>query len=180
MTFRPKFRLVSVFACSAFLAACAGGDVQYEYPDTSGKKRAGSFYENDDPLFGEDGINIFGGDDNSAENNNGSGNGIGVNSFLWRASLDTISFLPLASADPFGGVIITDWHIDPNIPNERVKLQIYILDRQLRSDGLRVTMFREALVEGQWVSQSISSRTIRSIEDSILARARELRIQSSA
>src|SRR3546814_14681663 len=75
----------------------------------------------------------------------GTGGGIGGNSFLWRASLDTLSFLPVTSADPFGGVILTDWYSVPQTPNERFKLNVYILDRQLRADGIRVAVFRQTL-----------------------------------
>ena len=77
--------------------------------------------------------------------------GIGVNAFLWRGALDTISFMPLASADPFGGVIITDWYTPPGTSGERFKATIYILSRDLRSDGLRVNIYRQVLQNGQWV-----------------------------
>jgi hypothetical protein len=77
----------------------------------------------------------------------GSEEGIGVNSFLWRASLDTLNFMPLASADPFGGVIITDWYSDPTTPNERFKATVYILDTRLRADALNVSIFRQTQVE---------------------------------
>jgi hypothetical protein len=87
--------------------------------------------------------------------------------------------LPLVSADPFGGVIITDWYVAPETPGERVKVQIYILDRQLRSDGLRVAVFRERFTDNRWIADKVSARTVETIEDSILSRARELRVQSS-
>ena len=102
--------------------------------------------------------------------------GIAVNSYLWRASLDTMSFMPLSSADPFGGVIITDWYTPPETPNERVKVNIYILDRQLRADGLRISVFRQARDGGSWQQASVDPQTIRDIENAILRRARELRI----
>lgn len=101
---------------------------------------------------------------------------LGVNSHLWRASLDTISFMPLASADPFGGVIITDWFSPPQSPQERLKINIFILDRQLRSDGLKVSIFRqEKDASGQWIDQSIDPQTIRDLENAILSRARHYR-----
>ena len=68
---------------------------------------------------------------------------LGVNSYLWHASLDTLAFMPLQSADPFGGVIITDWYSAPENPNERMKVTIYILDRRLRADGLKIAVFRQ-------------------------------------
>jgi hypothetical protein len=103
---------------------------------------------------------------------------LGVNTHLWRASLDTISFMPLASADPFGGVIITDWYSPPQSPRERLKINIYILDRQLRSDGLKVSVFRqEQNNSGQWSDQSIDPQTVRDLENAILSRARHYRTE---
>ena len=173
----PRRSLLAVPLTMLVLSACSSTDPEYAYPDDSGNK-GGDFYAKDSPgLLGPDGLTLFGGDKKG--NQGGGGSGIAVNSFLWRASLDTVSYLPLASADPFGGVIITDWHSSAEAPNERVKMQIYILDRQLRSDGLRVSVFREQLVDGQWRAAPVNDRTVRSIEDSILTRARELRIQSN-
>ena len=104
------------------------------------------------------------------------GHGISVNSFLWRASLDTISFLPLSSADPFGGVIITDWYSPPETPRERIKLNVYILTRDLRADGLRVSVFRQTRTNQIWKEATVEPKTVRDIENAILKRARELRI----
>jgi hypothetical protein len=115
---------------------------------------------------------LFGGDNQSL----GSGGGIAVNSYLWRASLDTMSFMPLSSADPFGGVIITDWYTPPESPNERLKVNVYILDRQLRADGLRISVFRQARKGGTWQQARVDPQTVRDIENAILRRARELRI----
>jgi len=114
---------------------------------------------------------LFGGD-----NSSGAGRGISVNSFLWRASLDTISFLPLSSADPFGGVIITDWYSPPETPRERIKLNVYILTRDLRADGLRVSVFRQTRTNQIWKEATVEPKTVRDIENAILKRARELRI----
>ena len=106
-----------------------------------------------------------------------SGPKLGVNSYLWRASLDTISFMPLKSADPFGGVIITDWYADPKTPGERFKLTVYILDTNLRADGVRVTAFRQtANGRGGWSDAAVNPRIAPSLENAILLRARELRI----
>ncbi|MBR9825006.1 MAG: DUF3576 domain-containing protein [Alphaproteobacteria bacterium] len=103
--------------------------------------------------------------------------GIGVNSFLWRASLDTINFMPLAEVDPFGGVIITDWYANPQMTNERFKLTVYILDTRLRADALAVNVFRQVREEnGGWIDAPSSSSTAYEIETAILTRARQLRI----
>ncbi len=101
---------------------------------------------------------------------------LGVNSFLWHASLDTMSFMPLASADPFGGVIITDWYVAPTAPDERLKVTIYISDRTLRADGLKVVVFRQTRNGAAWSDAAPSPDTAHRLEDSILTRARELRL----
>jgi hypothetical protein len=103
-----------------------------------------------------------------------------VNAYLWRASLDTLSFMPLASADPFGGVVITDWYQPPSAPGERFKVTAYIMGRQLRTDALRVTVFRQVEQGGQWADSPVSANMATDMEDKVLARARELRSQASA
>lgn len=101
--------------------------------------------------------------------------GIGVNSYLWRAALDTMAFMPISSADPFGGVIITDWYSDPQTPNERFKINVFILSRQLRADGLRVAVFRQNREpERGWTDAPVSGETTARLENAILARARQL------
>ncbi|MEX2618522.1 MAG: DUF3576 domain-containing protein [Alphaproteobacteria bacterium] len=135
--------------------------------------------ENPGPSSGANGgliETLFGGSDAGAA---GGGSGIAVNSFLWRASLDTMSFMPLSSADPFGGVIITDWYSPPEAPNERVKVNIYILDRQLRADGLRISVFRQMLSSNQWQEAAVDPETVQDLENAILKRARELRITNN-
>lgn len=104
--------------------------------------------------------------------------GIGVNSFLWRASLDTLNFMPLASADPFGGVIITDWYSDATTPTERFKATVYILDTRLRADALNVSIFRQVQTSGQWADAATDPDTEIQIENAILTRARQLRLSN--
>jgi len=103
--------------------------------------------------------------------------GIGVNGFLWRASLDTLSFMPLSEVDPFGGVIITDWYSNPQMPQERFKLTVYILDTRLRADAVAVNVFRQVRSDaGEWMDAQASTETAYDIENAILTRARQLRI----
>lgn len=109
----------------------------------------------------------------------GGGAGIGVNSYLWRASLDTIAFMPLSSADPFGGVIITDWHSPEGVLQERFKMNVFILFRSLRADGVRVSIFRQVRDRGgSWRDAGVPVQTASRIEDAILTRARQLRSES--
>jgi hypothetical protein len=103
-----------------------------------------------------------------------------VNAYLWRGALDTLAFMPLASADPFGGVIITDWYEPPSSPGERFKATAYILGRQLRADGVRVSIFRQVQQGGRWVDAAVSPVTTSDIENKVLARARELRSQTAS
>jgi uncharacterized protein DUF3576 len=101
---------------------------------------------------------------------------LGVNSYLWHATLDTLSFLPLTSADPFGGVIISEWYVAPTSPDERLKVTIYIMDRALRADALKVVVFRQVRNGTIWQDATASPDTAHKLEDSILTRARELRL----
>ncbi|MEW5703984.1 MAG: DUF3576 domain-containing protein [Pseudomonadota bacterium] len=115
--------------------------------------------------------------DSTAVGQNAATPGAGINAYLWRASLDTISFMPLASADPFGGIVITDWYAPPESPNERFKLTVYILSQSLRADGLRVAVFRQMLTEnGGWADAAVDPKTVVELENNILTRARQLRI----
>jgi hypothetical protein len=100
---------------------------------------------------------------------------IGVNSYLWRASLDALSFMPLVQADSKGGVIVTDWYANPANPGERMKVTVMILDRDLRSDALRVAASRQVSQGGQWVNVPVQAATVQRLEDVILTKARDLR-----
>ena len=118
---------------------------------------------------------------NDTASNNGGGPGIGVNSFLWHASLDTVSFMPLASADPFGGVIITDWYSPPASPNERFKINVFILGRELRADGVKTSVFRQKRDDktGAWVDAEVDKNTAFDLENAILSRARQMRLSTA-
>ena len=171
---RRSARVMCMAVAAAVLAGCGSSDVEYNYPRTGAK--GVPTYEEHQSVFGEGGLNIFdafGGDDESS----GSGEGIGVNSYLWRASLDALAFMPLQSADPFGGVIITDWYVSPEARSERFKVTVYILDRALRSDGIRARVFRQHLTgAGAWIDDPADAALDRELEDTILTRARQLRV----
>jgi hypothetical protein len=169
-------RLVSIIVLSAALAAltaCSGTKPNPTSPNFIGDPTSGM-----SSMLGDEGI-TFGTSKN--RNSDGTGGGaLGVNAYLWRGALDTLSFMPLTSADPFGGVIITDWYTPAETPNERMKVQVTILDRELRADGVRVSVFRQVLQNGQWIDAPVSPVTIGEIENKVLSRARDLREQSQA
>lgn len=158
------------------VAACDLQDPDQEQVDTDYRRqRYDPLYGTS--LFGEGGLQLFGDESGDAA---AARAGIGVNSYLWRASLDTISFMPLSSADPFGGVIITDWYSPPESPDERFKMTVYILDRALRADGLKVAVFRQQRTGSDWIDSPTNPSTATSLENKILERARQLRSGGSS
>ncbi len=178
------FRLVAmVLAVGLALSAC--GRIQADPPTEYVEVQKGVSVPRQEAdkvsggkMFGENGVNIMGRD----EDKSGGGGGIGVNAFLWRASLDTISFMPLSSADPFGGVIITDWYSPQQSPDERFKVTVYILDTRLRADGVKVALFKQQRDPGRgtWLDGQAGATAAADIENAILTRARELRIASAS
>lgn len=169
-------RIVSIaslsIAAMLLLGACSMLDMEGDtssFPKTEEDRRRDRFGK----LGGEDGLVSFGG---AEKKDDGSNNPLGVNSFLWRATLDTVSFMPIASADPFGGVIITDWYEDPSARGERFKINALILDRALRADSIRVTLFKQKTTPQGWQDITVPEATSRKLEDAILTRARQLRI----
>ncbi len=155
------------FAVLLALSACSDAKVEATYPDPDQERlyRYGS-------LSGSEGISLF----EKGKKKDSEQGGIGVNSFLWRATLDSVSFMPLTSADPFGGVVMTDWYTNPAASGERTKAQIYILSRELRADGIKASVFRQVSDgRGGWKDAPVAEGTSRKLEDAILARARQLR-----
>ena len=100
---------------------------------------------------------------------------IGINAYLWRATLDTLSFMPLLQADSNGGVVVTDWYANPALPGERMKLTVSILDQELRADAVRVAAARQVNKGGQWTDAPVQAATVQKLEEIILTRARDLR-----
>ena len=168
----------AVLLAAALLTGCSDADVSYEERQESvGNRGQHGAYTNAprETIFGPGGLSLLGGEDEGGSQSGGSP--IAVNSYLWRASLDTISFMPLTSADPFGGVIITDWYSPAEVRDERFKVNIYILGRDLRADGVRAAVFRQRQdpFDG-WVDADVNKDTATDLENAILSRARELRI----
>ena len=143
------FKMLAVFLGASLLTACAGG---------------GGSNDRNLPLKGF--------------STSASGQATAVNRYLWAASLETLDFLPISSADPLAGLIITDWYINPEAPAERFKTNVYILDSALRADALRVSVFKQGRVDGavEWIDQAVNPATAREIENAILTRARQLRL----
>ena len=169
LRFRPFLLLLLV---GVALNACDSNRFveENEYNDDRFRGARGS-------LFGDNGVVLgIGGKQGRADEGSGA---LGVNAYLWRGALDTLSFMPLASADPFGGVIITDWYEPPAAGGERFKATAYILGRQLRADGVRLSIFRQTLQGGRWVDAPVSQATVGEIENKVLSRARELRSQTN-
>ena len=169
---RPFYAIFAVL----LIASCASSNPKEKttYPmkqEDARKIRNGSLTGTE-----EGGIRLFGDkkDDDSKKS------GIGVNSFLWRASLDTISFMPVSQADPFGGVILTDWYEDPAAKGERFKVNVTILDDRLRADGVRVSLFKQKFdAKAGWRDEIVAKESEREIENTILTRARELRVKQT-
>src|SRR5580704_153501 len=175
-----RFPLLSVppraalLTCALLLTACGGGfKPNPTQPNLIPQGGPGGGDINPG-LGGEGGLFSFG----NKKNDSGGGGGIGVNAFLWRGALDTLSFLPLSSADPFGGVIITDWYSPADATGERFKATAYILGRELRSDAIRISVFRQVNQGGRWVDAPVDPVVQADIENKVLERARKLREQS--
>ena len=173
--FTPAFRctilLASVLAMSACSKVRGVGDDEYNDYRTKGGEQG--------KMFGDQGLAIGIGKGAGRGGPSEEGAALGVNAYLWRGALDTLAFMPLASADPFGGVIITDWYQPPASPGERFKATAYILGRQLRADSVRIAIFRQVLQGSQWQDAPVSPTTTGEIENKVLARARELRTQTA-
>ena len=160
-------RTRKILAAAAVLVAAGSlGACGHDPERADGQSRLGDSQGGGMPLFKGD------------KKGKGGEAGIGVNSFLWRASLDTLNFMPLASADPWGGVIITDWYINPEKPNERYKITVYILDTRLRADAIKVSVFGQRLTVNGWVDTAPDADTGIQIENAILTKARQYKLST--
>lgn len=174
--YRLLRRTTVLLAAIGLLGACGGGVT----PDPTNNEPPNRHQDLRDQHGSFFGGPLFGGS-SGPEAGAAGGGGIGVNGFLWRASLDTVSFIPISQADPFGGVIITDWYTPSETPEARFKLNVIILGRELRADGIRVSAFKQVRsASGEWLDAPVAPDTVTALENAILARARELRVATLA
>ena len=162
-------RILVFAACAFLLAGCASDDAAQPAP-ASASANVGSS-SSGGSFFG-----LFGGGSDEAATDSPQ---LGVNAYLWRAVLDTLTFMPLASEDPIGGVIITEWYAAPENPNERMKVTAYILDRRLRADALKVAVFRQTRTAEGWMDAPTNPETAVKVENAILTRARQLHLATT-
>jgi len=173
-----QHKIVSLLAVMSLfgLASCAGVEKEAKYP--TGAERSGvngDIYAKPESIFGDGGLRVLG----DSKDNKPSGDTITVNAYLWRAALDTVSFMPLTTVDPFGGVVLTDWYSDPVATDERYKLNVFVIGSQLRSDAIRVTAFQQEKHGNTWRDKTVDPAVASKIEDAILTRARQIRIGQS-
>lgn len=164
--------ILMIFLLSFLLSACGSAMTGLMDADASKERRDERINKGKVTGKVQDSFKLLSGTDMS------TGAQIGVNALLWRASLNTISFMPLDNADPFGGVITTQWYIDPSNQNERFKITVYILDTRLRADGIKVTVFRQIKENGDWINTTVNRDTEEKIENQILTSARKMRQRS--
>ena len=178
MLAKTTLKMSALAAAVGLLASCGGGDYSAEEDTSPRSGPLNEYSEKDETILGEGGVSlnrILSGD--VLGSTPGEGEGIPVNKFLWQATLDTLQFLPLASTDPFTGVIATDWGASPSQPGERFKVTAYMVRPALAASSLKVAVYREVRSEaGVWVPAAVDPTTPRKIEDAILTRARQIRI----
>lgn len=175
-----KTKLLSVFLAAAVLTGC-GSDPEKATPtaDVPPPAPSAKAESGDTGVFGW--LGVAGG--SSSESSSGlkaeDRKGVAVNAYLWRSSLDSLSFMPMEQTDPFAGIIKTGWYTPPSTPNERLKVSVFILDTRLRAEAVRVSIFKETKKPtGEWATATVDPETVTKLENVILDRARQLRIQS--
>ena len=151
------------------ISACSGKNTDLTNPITGKKNNPGIFSKD-----AEKGISLS---DVLNPNNTNSSN-LSINGFLWRASLNILSIAPLISTDALGGTIITDWYVNKNIKDKRIKITSFITSSELRSEGIRVKVHVQKLKNSVWSDTYLDNDLATQIENNILNEARNLRINS--
>lgn len=165
--------------CVALLLSACSGDGTTPPPTIEAppapQASARTDASNDTGVFGWMGA----GESSSSSSAKDDRKGVAVNAYLWRASLDALSFMPMETTDPFGGTIKTGWYVPPQTPGERLRVAVYILDSRLRADALRVSVFKESKKPtGEWADATVDPNTVTQLENLILNKARALKIQA--
>ena len=152
------------------ISACSTNNSIFQNPMTNEKRTPGLFSKDSEKGVSlTDILNQKG----SAENN------VNVNGYLWRASLNVLSIAPLISTDALGGTIITDWFVRKNIKDKRIKITAYIKTSELRSDGIKIKVHVQKLINGVWSDTIIDNDLAFKIENNILNEARNLRVNAT-
>ena len=177
-------QLLPLLLLAFILVACGKPEIVADYPEPrpEGNTGTSSVLDNFPRAKGALGVSIGGANNQATNNTNAATTANSVSPDLWRASLDTLSFLPLSTADQNGGVIITDWYEDTAAPNTRFKINVIISGRALRSDNLRLSVFREIRDEsGAWRTSATANDPLpRQLENIILTRARDFYLRRGA
>ena len=184
-----KTKLLSVFLAAAVLSGC-GSDPEKPQPtvDVPPPAPSSKAESGDTGVFGWLGVSCDSSTPSTSSSSSSSSSsglkpedrkGVAVNAYLWRSSLDSLSFMPMEQTDPFAGIIKTGWYTPPSTPNERLKVSVFILDTRLRAEAVRVSIFKEAKKPaGEWATATVDPETVTKLENVILDRARQLKIQS--
>lgn len=174
MLIQKEKKIIFALTSSLFLLAGCSGDVSPKEGQTVPVGREEARKKDFGHLFGDEFLSF------GAPKKPGSSDmavSSAVNPFIWRASLDTLSFMPLSSADALGGVIVTDWYTAPRAPQERIKVTIYVTNPQLRTDAIKATIYKQVNKGGTWVSAPSDAAAATQMENIILSRARQLRVK---
>ena len=193
--------ILFLIICFVFIASCSGGEKKdtsdlyaksttrqmiversgTQFNTAKNKKLALSDAQNrlrtGGGLLGNKAGITFGGKKDGDENKVAN-IGMPINPYLWKASLETLSFMPLSSADPFGGTIITDWYTAASNENERCKLNIFINGAELKTTNLKVSSFCQQYKEQRWINKERNKGNDTKIENAILNKAKKLRLNS--
>ena len=160
---------ILIFIVTLLLTSCSSGDFFNNDPVEEKKSEPGLFSK--DSSKGISLSDILSGKDNEAGN-------INVNAYLWRASLDILSIAPLISTDALGGTIISDWYVNKDIKNQRLKMTAFIIGSELRSDGIKVKVYIQKFKNNNWSETFTDINLANQIEENILNKARNLRVNS--
>jgi hypothetical protein len=97
---------------------------------------------------------------------------------LWRATIKTLDFLPLANADYSGGIIIYDWYSENLNSNEQIKISVRFLNNEVKSESVQVSVHKKICKEEKCSTVTLNNSLPKEIKESILASAKILKIEA--